>query len=148
MPYPKADLFEFTLESIGAPEFKLTCADPANLPWSIQRKAQQAQFIMMRLIKGNVVPGQDEDWALTIWDEVLHAVLKGWNLPYPEGHPREGEVIPLCLPEPAVFDADGKLVKAAVDGEADPFGAIPTPAWGVLVEEVGRRLTAAPKRAK
>lgn len=132
MPYPKGETITFDLGAIGAPEYTVTARDPATLAWGERRRVEQAQLIIMRLTRGNLAPDASDDWALSAMDEIIRKVVVSWTLPYPEGHPNAGNLIPLHSPEE----------------EPDPLGVIPTDAYSVITEEVGKRLTAPSKRAK
>jgi hypothetical protein len=126
VPYPKPQTWEFTLEPLGAPELKVVCRDPMGLPASQLLRLQRAAPIMMRLQRG-IPPEPGEDWAIVAMDEAVRGTIVEWNLPYPDGHPRAGEVIPL--------DSD------------DPLGPLPGEVYRLILEQVGRRLMAPPKSA-
>lgn len=129
-PYPAAETWTFSLESIGAPELEIVCTEPRSVSVREQRRLQQAQMILQRYMIRGEVPPAEQDWTLQAMDDLLRKTVRSWNLPYPEDHPRKGQVIPLNDPE----------------AEADPFGALPGEVYQVVVQEVGKRLLLPPKR--
>ena len=155
MPYQKAEEFEFTLEDVGCPELWVRMRDPKELNYREQRRAQQAQFILMRVQRsgGRYAPTPDEDFAITAMDEVVRKCLVAWNLPYSDDWDVEalrGMVIPLASPryetkvDPDTGEEAAVLVAA---GEDDPLGPLPAPVLAAIVQEVGKKLVSPSKSA-
>jgi len=150
MPYQKAEEFTFTLDALDCPELWVRLKDPRTLGYREQRRAQQAQFILMRVQRGRYVPGPEDDFAITAMDDVVRKLLVDWNLPYPDDWEvvdRRGQVIPLKPPryeERTNEDGDSYMVEVE-PGEADPLGPLPAPVLEAIVKEVGRLIVTPPK---
>ena len=151
MPYQKAEEFTFTLEGVDCPELWVRLKDPRTLGYREQRRAQQAQFILMRVQRGRYVPGPEDDFAITAMDDVVRKLLVDWNLPYPDDWDQpelRGRVIPLAPPrlERKVDPETKEEVEVlAADGEDDPLGPLPAPVLEAIVKEVGRLIVTPPK---
>ena len=128
MPYHQ-DEWTFDLASVDCPEFEVTCVDPHTLPTTVRRAAEHAGMVVQRVVKRQDVPDEAFEDATGHIETLARRVLRRWNLPYPEGHPKAGEIVPL----------DGT--------ETDPLGVIPGYVAGAICQEVGRRLFAVPKRS-
>lgn len=125
--YPVKDLVEFDLGSVDAPDLWIKMASPDTISAGDVLRLQKAQLIMMRLGKGNKVPKEEDDWVVTCLHDLLPKVIKEWNLPYPGGHEKEGEVIPL--------------------NGVSSFDPIPGFVYAQIIKEVTNRLMAEPKRS-
>ncbi len=130
MPYPKPEEWTLSLDEAGCPELSITFRDPRSLPGRHQVRLQEAAFILARAARG-IVPERQDDWAVRLLHDLIPTLIIRWNLPYPEGHPRAGEVIPLDQP----------------DVEPDPFGELPGDVYQLVVREVSRRISQPPKSA-
>ncbi len=129
MPYQKAEEFTFTLEDVGCPELWVKIKDPRTLNYREQRRAQQAQFILMRVQRGRYIPRPEDDFAITAMDDVVRKLLVDWNLPYPD----DWDVVEV---RGATIPLDGT--------EPDPLGPLPAPVLELIVKEVGKLVVSPP----
>lgn len=129
MPYPKPETWKLKLDEIGAPDLEITLSDPRSAAASVQRKVQKAHIVIQRLARG-ILPAPEDDWAVTAMEDVVLASLVEWNLPYPDGHPKAGLIIPI----------------RATAEEPDPLGVLPGDVYGYVLGQVGMRLLQPPKR--